>query len=270
MNALPLNRPNNSGYSLLELLIAMTLGLFVTAGLLTTLMSVYQTNLSSGKNTTTNDNLMLAMNLLTQTIQAGGYIPDPATGSTSNEMPASASNTPYSAAGQFISGTSGAAGTSDTLSVRYVTGLINGQAGQQDSQLNCLGRGIPVTATNPTAYYIFDQTIGADSNGNLTCTYTGESFNPSSQSTTIDEATQTYTLLGASSTNLLKTINFLYGVDTNSDGSADGYYTAAQVPNWANVISVQATLVFNNPNAALAGQPSTYTISKIIPLMSRP
>ncbi len=270
MNERALNRQNSSGYSLLELLIAMTLGAFVTAGLLTTLMNVYQTNLSSGKSTTTNDNLMLAMNLLTQTIQAGGYIPDPATGSASNEMPASPSNTPYSTTGQFISGTSGSNGSSDTLSVRYVTGLINGQAGQQDSQLNCLGRGIPITATNPTAYYIFDQTIGADSNGNLTCTYTGESFNPTSQTTTVNEATQTYTLLGASNSSMLKSLNFLYGVDTNADGSADGYYTAAQVPNWGNVISVQATLVFNNPNAALAGQPATYTISKIIPLMSRP
>ncbi|NNM51011.1 MAG: hypothetical protein HKM02_02140 [Pseudomonadales bacterium] len=260
------------GYSLVELLVALTLGVFVVGGMLTTLLTVYQTSRSQSKVTTLSNNVTLAMNLLTQVIQSAGYIPDPSTGTVTLEFPAT---TTYLSVGQYLMGTYGGSAASDTLSLRYVTGLINGQILQQDSQINCLGRGLPsgVVANNPSTYYIFDQTLQMDANGNLTCTYTGSIFTPASQTTTVQEPTATYTLVGDGSTTVLNHLSFLYGVDTNADGSADGYYTATQVAalsDWSSVVSVQVNMVFNNPLASQAGQPATFTYSKIIPLMSRP
>ncbi len=256
-----------AGYSLVELLVAMTMGLFVMAGILSVLLTVYRT--SQGQNQTTQlaNNAYFALNLLTQTIQASGYIPDPTTESTSTAMPATAL---YAQAGQFISGTYGGTTQSDTLSVRYVSGLINDQIGQQDTQINCIGRGLPtgVVANNPSTFYIFDQTLQVDTNGNLVCMYTGETFNPQTQVTTITEPTSTYTLLGSSNNKVFNQLSVLYGVDTNGDGSVDTYENASQVTNWSQVLSVQIILVLNNPLAAQAGQPATLTYSKTIPLMN--
>ncbi len=261
-----------AGFSLLELMIASTLGLFVVGGILTLLLSVYQANQAQSQLAQVNDNAAMAMQSLTTVLQAAGYIPDPSSGgSTRTEMPATAT---YANAGQYIFGTYGGGSASDTLSVRYVTGLVPQVIGPtlQDTQLNCIGRGIPIAASNPTSYYIFDQTFSLDTSNRLSCNYTGSSYTPSSNSTLIQEPTTAYPLIGDSSTVTLAQIQFLYGIDTNGDGSADGYYNASQVTsgnNWGNVISVQAKLIFKNPLAKQAGQPATLTYSKIIVLMSR-
>ena len=266
-------RRQQAGFSLLELMIASTIGLFVVGGILTLLLSVYQANQAQGKLAQINDNASMAMQILTNVLQSAGYIPDPSTGGlASNEMPAT---TTYLSAGQSLFGTYGGGGTaSDTLSVRYVTGLVPQVIGLpiQDTQLNCIGRGIPILATNPSNYYIFDQTLSLDTSQRLSCSYTGISYTPSSSTTLIQEPTTAFPLIGDASTVSLSQITFLYGVDTNGDGSVDGYYNAAQVDaagNWGNVLSVQATLIFKNPLANQAGQPATLSFSKTIALMSR-
>jgi hypothetical protein len=71
-------------------------------------------------------------------------------------------------------------------------------------------------------------------------------------------------------------VSILYGVTTGSSpNNVDTYYTAAAVPNWSNVISVQVTLKFNNPmyTAQAIAQGSTVpqylTFQRVITVMSQ-
>src|ERR1700730_14841197 len=118
------------GFTLLEIMITMSIGLFLTGALLT----IVQTNKAVFANQSQlvqmQDGQRMAMTLMADVIQQAGYFPDPTTNTLSGTLVSRAS--PASANSQAITGVYSAGTPGDTISVRYMTA-------PQDGILNCSG-----------------------------------------------------------------------------------------------------------------------------------
>ncbi|HTT13400.1 MAG TPA: PilW family protein [Burkholderiaceae bacterium] len=230
-------RPLHRGIGLIELLIVMAIGLIIVAGILSVLYSTRSTSLAQTGMSQLQDDQRLALTMLTETVQAGGYFPNPLTSSVTTELPANAT---FANAGQAVAGTTGAGLPGDTLIVRF-------EAGTADGMLDCNGN------SNTTGVNLVTvNTFSVDANNNLVCSVNGGAAQA---------------LAGG-----VQNFQVLYGVDSNKNGSIDRYIAASAMTsnNWKNVYSVQVTLTFLNPLVAQPGQPATLApISQTIALLSR-
>jgi type IV pilus assembly protein PilW len=244
----------SQGFTLVELLIAIALAIFLIGGVLAIVQDTRRATSSQGQATQLQDSVRLAMTVMTDVIETTGYYTSPQSEAQVDAFPAVA---PF-AGGQTISGTGafGAAAPGDTVSVQY-------QTATGDGVLNCGG-----TSNVSGANEYFINAFSVDALGNLNCTLTSAA------------GVQIIPLIQAVTTgpNQLQVLNLqiLYGVQTNitaSNGSADSYMDATQVaattinsiPAWDYVVSVRITLSFNNPVAGLP--PLQFT--RIIPIMSK-
>ena len=236
-------RRRHAGFTLIELMIALLIGLFLIGGLLVLVQAMKRTNTVQSGLSKLQENERLAMTLITNAVQTTGYFPDPLNNAQSSEFPASGSF----AVGQTLYGTG--TGTGDTISVRYATSGTDGV-------LDCSGNTQPAaTLTNE---------FSLDANGNLQC-----------QLNVGTAATKTITLVSG-----LTNVQILYGVQTNpasGNNSIDAYLDASQVTAgnyWPDVISVQVALTFQNPLYGTgSGQsvtvPQTVTFRRVIDLMNK-
>jgi type IV pilus assembly protein PilW len=238
------------GFTLLEIMIAMAIGLFLTGALLT----IVQTN----KAVFANQNLLeqmqdsqrMAMTLMANVIQQAGYFPDPTTNTLSGSLLASGAF----ANSQGMTGGYVAAVPGDTISVRYMTA-------PQDGILNCSGTSNtnPVGGANIVYVNQFNVVAGVPS-GQLVC------------NVTIGATTTPYTLV-----NGVTNLSVLYGVKTNAAAAGNGvdtYMNATQVTAgnyWQNVISVLISLTFTNPlyTQAGRGQAQTITVQRLVDVMNQ-
>ncbi len=249
------------GFTLVELMIAILIGLFLVGGLLTLTSAMKRTSGVQGDLAQLHDTERLSLSLMAEVIQSAGYFtfPSPPGGTTiATTFPATTVGGTTWVAAQTISGTDGGSGTTqtDTVSVRYTS------AGG-DGVLNCLGATV-TGATNWIAKY------QVDGLGNLQCVL---STNGAAFAAPIPLASG------------VQYMQILYGVQTNTAAgtySVDTYLTATQVTAgnyWPNVISVQVTLSFVNPlnctTSCQAGQqtapaqPATINMSRTIAVMSK-
>ena len=72
-------RGRQFGFTLIELMVAILIGLFLIGGLLTLVGAMKRTGGIQDNLTQMQDNERLAMTLLTDTVQSAGYYPDPHT-----------------------------------------------------------------------------------------------------------------------------------------------------------------------------------------------
>jgi type IV pilus assembly protein PilW len=214
------------GFTLIEIAIAMTIGLFLLAGVSTIVAGIRATSGTQNQMAQLQDNERLAMTLMTDVIEAAGYYPDPRTYSQS-DFPLSGSL----AQGQAMTGTSGP----DTITVRYETIPADGV-------INCLG------ASNPAggAALVYTNTFSVSAQGQLQCQVNGVN------------AGQPVPLVDG-----IQSMTIWYGVNTAAAGQTctDSYMTATQVTAggyWNNICSVRVTLVFTN-NINPAGGPISFT-----------
>jgi type IV pilus assembly protein PilW len=240
---------NQKGFTLIEIMIALTVGLFLMGALLTIVQTNRRVFGEQSQLAQMQDNERMAMTMLGDTIQKAGYFPNPVINTSTTALNAAG---PF-AVGQSIYGTS-VAGPLDTIQVRYVT------AGG-DGILNCSGLSNPVGSLNKVYVNSF-QVV----NGQLHCTLTPGGTD--------------YVLVGGVTGSGLDITNMsiVYGVKANAaalGNNVDTYMSAQQVNAaglWNNVISVQITLTFTNPlyNAANPGlQPPTFQIQRVIGVMSQ-
>jgi len=231
-----MNIKRQSGIGLVEIMVSMVIALFLLLGIGTIFITTRSTYGDQQGLSNLQDNERLAMFMLTNVIQIGGYFPDPLTTTAAASLPGSGTYpaNPYPLNGQAVSGTEGGAAP-DTVRARFVTASGDGIE-------NCIG-GTNTSGANVVYDNVFDI-----SGNTLRCTVGG--------------VTQPL-VTGVSD------MQVLYGVDTTSSGSATQYFTAALVPNWNNVKSVRITLTFLNPLAAQAGQPATLGFTKIVPVMNK-
>ena len=228
------------GFTLLEIMIAMTIGLFLAGALITVVQTNKRVFLNQNQLEQMQDGQRMAMTLMADVIQSAGYFPDPTTNTLFGTLIASGAF----ANSQAITGTYTAAAPGDSISVRYMTA-------SGDGILNCSGLS---NTTGANTRYV-NQFAVQGNPGQLVCTMNG---------------TQ-YTLV----TGVTK-LTVLYGVKTNAaaaGNNVDEYLNASQMTaaNWQNVISVRISLTFTNPlySAAGQGQAQFITVQRVVDVMNQ-
>lgn len=237
----------NKGFTLVELMIAILIGLFLAGGLLTLVQAMKRTTVSQAGLSQLQDSVRMSMNLIANSIQSAGYYPNPLVNSASTVFLAqtspanTATGTVALAAGQSITGSANTinAALGDQITVRYTT------AGA-DNVLSCAGA---TSATQQT----WSQTFVIDAHQNLVCSLFDGVNAP----------------IIVPLVNGVTNMAIVYGVQTNGStqyNSVDTYLPAnlMTAAYWAAVRSVRVTLTFNNP---LHGQPgqNNATVQATIP-----
>ncbi|OHX18978.1 PilW family protein [Chromobacterium sphagni] len=226
-----MKRPaRQAGSGLIEVMVAITIGLFLLSMLIIIFSSTELTENNENGLAQLQDNQRTAMTIINSIVQSAGYYPSPQSQTAAAALPAAG----VFAAGQSIAGT---AGPPDTLSIRFATA-------PNDSVLNCNGNG-----NSGSANQVYVNLFAINSGNQLTC-----SVNGGSAQVLVD---------GVSN------ISVLYGVDGSGNGSVNHYYNAAGLPAGATVRSVRVTLTMVNPLAAKPGQPASVTMSWLIGLMNQ-
>jgi type IV pilus assembly protein PilW len=233
------------GFTLVEIMIAVALGLFLIGGLLTLVQAMHRTSTNQNGMSQLQDNERMAMQLITDVVQSTGYFTNPVTNTAAGEFPAFTYGPAiFTFSGQALVGNIGAP---DIITVRYETAGTN----VGDNAINCTGN-----ASALPAKFVNQITVV---NNYLTCTLwlNGVQQNPVS--------------LVPGITNM----QVLYGVQTGqgaATNSADTYLDAAGVTAgnyWNAVKSVQVTLTFTNPMATQPGQPANVQFMRVIDVMSK-
>jgi type IV pilus assembly protein PilW len=240
-------RRANLGFTLVELMVALLIGLLLTGGILTLVGAMKRTSTSQTGLSQLQDNERIAMSLIADIIQSAGYYPNPVANTPATFFLATATPQVF-AAGQAITGL-GASTANDSISVRYTTGGADGV-------IDCMGN---TSATQKT----YTNTLSVDPTTNtLQCVLV--------IGTTVQPAVQ----LISGVTNL----KILYGVQANpnlNNNSVDTYMDAPTVAAgpgggyWGKVLSVQVTLTFVHPLAGQPGQPATIQFTRVITLMNK-
>ena len=240
----PRTRRSQQGFTLVELSIAVLIGLFLLGGLLTLVQDMRRTFGAQNQLGQLQDSERLAMTLIGDVVQAAGYYPDPTTQIPTIIFPVVA---PFTGAGLSLAGTRNAAAPGDSISIRYLTA-------NNDGVINCTGgtnsTGNPLVYSNTFA-------VVANATQDLQCTLNGAA---------------PVTLVSG-----VTNMQILYGVRANNaslnPNNVDTYMTAAQVSaavKWDSVICVKVTLTFTNPLAATqAGQPATIPFTRVITVMNK-
>jgi type IV pilus assembly protein PilW len=247
MNPRLLARPAQRGFTLIEILIALLVGLFLMGALLTIVQTNRRVFGEQNQLAQLQDNERIAMTMMTDVIQSAGYFPQsqPPNNTLSGTLTAVA---PF-AASQSISGSYSLAAPGDTIQVRYMTA-------PGDGILNCSG--VPNTGAANQIYVNVFQVL----NGQLVCFLN----------------TTKYILVGGvpGSGLDITDMNILYGVNSSLPmvgNNVDTYMNAQQVSNgglWNNIISVMVVLTFTNPLAAAnPSQPATVTFQRVIGVMNQ-
>jgi type IV pilus assembly protein PilW len=229
------------GFTLVELMVAVVIGLFITAGLISLVQAMKRTTTSQSGLSQLQDNERMAMSLIGNAVQSAGYFPNPMINNSSTFFTAVTTAQTYTggqtlAAGQSMSGAHASATAPDSLVLRYTSG-------GGDNIINCAGGTVAAQTT-------WTQTITIDANNNLECIFN-------------DGATTTTVQMIAGITNF----QVQYGVQTQGSAlynSVDTYLYADQVTAgnyWSQVRSVIVKLTFDNP---LKGQPGQSTVGASI------
>ncbi|WP_243049697.1 PilW family protein [Dyella sp. RRB7] len=220
------------GVGLITLLVALTIGLFLLAGLFQIWLQTRQTFGAQGQLAKLQDDERMVLTTMANTIQTGGYYPvylnysatPPATPYTSSSF----TNTGVFAAasGQFLYGTHSTTPPGDTLYVRFIADSTS--TNSNNTTLDCQGQ-TETTGTIVTNIYQVRS-------GQLQCS--------------TDNGTTWQPIIGDGIYNM----EIVYCVDTLGDQTQMEYLTADNMTtsDWTKVVSVNVQLTFNNP---LYGQP---------------
>ncbi len=253
--------PVARGFSLVELMVAVVLAVFLIGGLVTLIQTMKRTTTVQSGLSQLQDGERFAVELLNDSIQSAGDYPNATIGGQAGSFPALTIAVPATGAslvfaqGQVIAGADTALPSGSVIGVRYMTSGT--AAAYPDGLISCTGNTSPTPVTWINVFYV-------DGVGNLQC-----------QLTTIDSAgVQTTTTMPV--VYGLTGMQVLYGERTNTGSptmSVDSYLTATQTsalapvtnstwqPGWMQVKSVQVTFTFTNPLANLPGQAAIPTIN---------
>ena len=270
MSKLTSSRPMRAqGYSMIELVVAITIGVFLLMGLFTVFQSQRQASTEATGLAELEDEERLAMTILTDVIQSGGYFPDPLAEDITGALPPDGNDYTYTGGGQVFYGTVISAGppASETMMVRF-------KAAIGDPIINCNGGTNPSSATSAVIFVnYFLLTTNAQGISQLGC-----AVGPDSTTVT---ATKT-AVMGL--VNNVVGLQFHYAVNTtgataltpstsvatntgaaNNKCPADTYKQTSDMKedatltppqyDWTNVCAVKVTLTFTNPLYQPPGQP---------------
>ncbi|HEX4675668.1 MAG TPA: prepilin-type N-terminal cleavage/methylation domain-containing protein [Steroidobacteraceae bacterium] len=234
------------GFSVIELVVAMTIAVFLLAGLFTILQGTRHTSSDQTALAQLQDNERIAMSVMTDIVQAAGYYPGAPTAVLTTELPVTGQ---FATAGQAVAGTDNGA--------QGVNLLIRFETANNDRIYNCFG------ANTTGAVQVYVNTFSVNANNQLTC---------SNGVTT------------AAIANGVQSMVVRYAVNTssasaNSNCPADRYLLTSEMTTaiyWTNVCAVEVKLTFINPlyqpvpgGPTTPGQNPTVVFTRLIGIMSK-
>jgi len=242
--------PRQAGYTLVELLTALLIGLFLVAGLIAMLQGTGRTSANELKLAQLQNDQRIAVGLLTDVIQQAGYYPTAQIASLQSAFPVApaqpASPAPaFTQAGQFIAGETNASASGDSITVRY-------QTDSTGTVLNCLGQ------SHDSLAQAHEYTLSVNSSQQLSCAVDGNPPIPVVRN--------------------VQRLQILSGVDATADADYSGSHANAYVPadqmtptDWTNVSSVKISITFANPLVGQPGQDNApaITFSRVVGVMAR-
>ncbi len=262
-----------SGRSLVELMIAITISMVILIALVSLFVANKQNYRVIDDKARLDEEGRLAINLIAFHLRMAGYGSlltakpvDPAKAPYTNFMsPSQLTNymeVPQLEAVQGCSGgfldaskvehTCNNTDSADGIIIRYVVDTNNAHLNAANLPTDCLGQKVIVNpsvvenrffvATNTTTLLPELYCVGNGGSVAGVATFT------SSPQPIVENVTD---------------MRILYGVDTDDDQSADGYYTAASIsalpaPNWSRVVSAQICLVMRSVNNGLTTSKQQY------------
>ncbi|HWW29003.1 MAG TPA: PilW family protein [Steroidobacteraceae bacterium] len=227
--------PAQRGFTLIELMVAITLGIFLIGGLL---MMVQSTRDAFGKQqllAQLQDNERLVMTFMADVVESAGYFPNPVLNLNTTIFPGlfviPHGGQQFVTPGQAVYGTSNAVAPGDTVTIRYA-------AAPNDNVFNCRGT---INTTGATDVFVNTFWVNAANPNNpvLTCT--------------VSSANGAFATADVPLVNGVQNLTILYGVkrsvaDTGS--CADTYLKASEMilaNDWINVCSINVSISFINP-----------------------
>ncbi|MCK5813136.1 MAG: PilW family protein [Cocleimonas sp.] len=236
------------GLSLIEMMIAMVLGILLSAGTATLYFSSQRAFLSQSQFSIIEDNGRLALEILTDIIEHTGYV--------------STNASPLSGEDRFITSavtTTNCGGENNVLTPALFATTANNNSGDSigvvyigDNSLNtdCGGSQLPIACR-----------VGGVGSLNASKIYNYFSIGTNS------EGIPVLNCAGSRSANRLEisegveNLQVLYGVDDDDDNQVDKYVNSDQVTTWGRIISVQlAILVRSLSPVKNKNESKTYTL----------
>lgn len=277
------------GFSIVELMVAITIGLILSAGVIQIFSNSKNTYRIEEQLSRVQESGRMALNFITNDVRMAGFWGcQPSPSNIQNDLAAGAGYIDFTAA--TISGTEGGAGAPDTLTLSgaegtpglvlqpngggatYSTSVAadlqvnvpnNLQSGQILLVSDCTGGDIfQITGANPSAAGDVAHAVGGGTPGNasqFSKTYQsdGSIYYVNQIKYTIKAGSDGQLALWRSDNGTdqeivddVTDLQILYGEDMNGDRSVDRYVNASNVSNFDNVYSVQIQLTVQTAKAS--------------------
>jgi type IV pilus assembly protein PilW len=249
----PMTRSDRTqqGYSLIEVMVAISIALFLLGGTLAIVQHTRSSFTAQNQLAQLQDNERMAMSLITDVIQSAGYYPDPSKFSDAQTLVSPSFSVPGIPNIAAAPATPISSPLGDTITVRYA-------AAPQDNVFNCRGdryTGANLFETWENTFSVVQlPAVQGVPQYQLQCTLWSKST----------AAWVTTPLVSG-----VKQLTISYGLNTAGVGTgscADKYKTSDKMlsADWSNICSVKITLAFPNPFKANA----SLTFTRVIAVMS--
>ncbi len=246
------------GLSLIELLIAMLIGLFLLAGIASSYLSSKRASVNRSQTSVLEDNGRLALDIITKSLEHTGYAPNlllekPFIANLSDVV---ADTCPDGTVNVVNTGIFKAVADNDTLGQDTIGVIFHGDnnlftdcAGNTMDAVTPVGCRLlpfPNVNTAPKASKIYNSFYIDNAKDTLKC-----SGSRSAAAVTIADG--------------VENIQFLYGVDNNTDGMVDRYVKATAVTEWSSVISIQTAILVRSLKAVKnTAEVKKYTLLDVV------
>ncbi len=237
-----------AGFTLVEIMIAISITLFLSAGMAALVFSMNGSFKTQDKLSRIQETQLFTFAMLDNTIRTTGYFTELLTTRAVDAFPATLNANPDGTkfvAEQILSGTSGAGGASDTINIRV-------QAGSGDGIMNCLG-----DTNDSGAKVTWSNSFSINASNQLVCAVSTNGAIPEAAVALADK---------------VSTMKILYGVDSTGIGSIDTYLSATDMSAdlWSKVIATKITIIFiDQINSTTSSTISLPSITHNINLMSK-
>jgi type IV pilus assembly protein PilW len=241
-----IDRLRQRGFSMVELMVALVIGLILVAAMGYVFISSRQAYRSSDGLSRIQENTRSAVLMVNTTIRLAGYIANPLTASDPTAVFASPQLAIFGGKASALSSSAyniSPSGTDSNCTTNCDFVEISYQGASDGSSRDCQGATIAAGSIVSNVFYI-SKASSDDASGpsSLYC-WVGYYNSTSKTFTTVTQQPLVYgvTLLNAT-----------YGVDSDGDQAVDYYATAAQIGSsasaWTRIKSVQITLTVKSPD----------------------